>query len=104
MNLLASRILGTVRGLPPKVLTNQDLSRMVGTSDEWKVERTGVREGHNLEDGLAASDTATEEGRRAGAERPAWNHERRGRGRRGSRRGRRRRKGSGRLRTSPPRA
>ncbi|MEO5769743.1 MAG: beta-ketoacyl-ACP synthase III [Polyangia bacterium] len=65
MNPLASRILGTGRGVPPKVLTNQDLSRMVDTSDEWIVERTGIRERHILEDGLAASDLATEAGRRA---------------------------------------
>ncbi|MEP6652684.1 MAG: beta-ketoacyl-ACP synthase III [Myxococcales bacterium] len=65
MNPLASRILGTGRGVPPKVLTNQDLSRMVDTSDEWIVERTGIRERHILEEGLAASDLATEAGRRA---------------------------------------
>ena len=61
----SSRILGTGRGVPPKVLTNHDLSRMVDTSDEWIVERTGIRERHILEPGLAASDLATEAGRRA---------------------------------------
>ena len=33
-------------GVPPGVLTNVDLSRMLDTSDEWIVERTGIRERH----------------------------------------------------------
>ncbi|MES1204554.1 MAG: beta-ketoacyl-ACP synthase III [Pseudomonadota bacterium] len=61
----SSRILGTGRGVPPKVLTNHDLSRTVDTSDEWIVSRTGIRERHILEPGLAASDLATEAGRKA---------------------------------------
>ena len=61
----STRILGTGRGVPSKVLTNQDLSRMVDTSDEWIVERTGIRERHILEAPLAASDLAAEAGRNA---------------------------------------
>jgi 3-oxoacyl-[acyl-carrier-protein] synthase-3 len=60
-----SRIIGTGRAVPPKVLTNDDLSRMVETSDEWIVERTGIRERHILEPGLAASDLATQAAREA---------------------------------------
>jgi 3-oxoacyl-[acyl-carrier-protein] synthase III len=30
--------------VPPRVLTNHDLTRMLDTSDEWIVERTGIRE------------------------------------------------------------
>jgi len=45
-----SRITGTGSYLPPKVLTNQDLERMVDTSDEWIVERTGIRKRHVVED------------------------------------------------------
>ena len=40
----ATRILGTGHYLPPIVRTNADLERMVETSDEWIVERTGIRE------------------------------------------------------------
>jgi 3-oxoacyl-[acyl-carrier-protein] synthase III len=61
----ASRIAGTGRAVPPKVLTNEDLSRMVDTSDAWIVERTGIRERHILDPSLAASDLATEAGRQA---------------------------------------
>ena len=61
----SSRILGTGRGVPPKVLTNEDLARMVYTSNEWIVERTGIRERHILDPSLAASDLATEAGRNA---------------------------------------
>ena len=63
--MIRSRIVGTGRAVPPKVLTNDDLSRMVDTSDAWIVERTGIRERHILEPSLAASDLATEAGRKA---------------------------------------
>ncbi|MGA0204577.1 MAG: 3-oxoacyl-ACP synthase, partial [Ilumatobacteraceae bacterium] len=39
-------IIGWGSYLPPKVLTNHDLERMVDTSDEWIVERSGIRERH----------------------------------------------------------
>ena len=39
-----SKILGTGSYVPPKVRTNADLEKMVETSDEWIVERTGIRE------------------------------------------------------------
>lgn len=61
----SSRILGTGRGVPAKVLTNQELSRMVDTSDQWIVERTGIRQRHILEAPLSASDLAAEAGRNA---------------------------------------
>jgi 3-oxoacyl-[acyl-carrier-protein] synthase-3 len=46
--------------VPPKVLTNADLERMVETSDEWIMERTGIRERHLVEKGVASSDLAVE--------------------------------------------
>jgi 3-oxoacyl-[acyl-carrier-protein] synthase-3 len=46
-------------------MTNDDLAKMVDTSDSWIVERTGIRERHILEPGLAASDLATEAARNA---------------------------------------
>ena len=39
-----SRIAGTGRYLPARILTNADLEKMVDTSDEWIVSRTGIRE------------------------------------------------------------
>ncbi|MEC9368028.1 MAG: beta-ketoacyl-ACP synthase III, partial [Pseudomonadota bacterium] len=45
--------------LPERVLTNQDLSRMVDTSDEWILERTGIRERHIAADGELTSDLGT---------------------------------------------
>jgi len=48
-----SRIAGTGSYLPEKVLTNQDLEKMVDTSDEWIQTRTGIRERH------IAADTET---------------------------------------------
>jgi 3-oxoacyl-[acyl-carrier-protein] synthase-3 len=60
-----SRIVGTGRATPGKVLTNDDLSKMVATSDEWIRERTGIRERRILEDGRSTSDLAAEAGRNA---------------------------------------
>jgi 3-oxoacyl-[acyl-carrier-protein] synthase-3 len=63
--VITSRIIGTGRGVPPRVLTNADLMKMVETSDSWIVERTGIKERHILGDGLAASDLGTEAAREA---------------------------------------
>jgi 3-oxoacyl-[acyl-carrier-protein] synthase III len=46
--------------VPPRVLTNADLERMVDTNDEWIVQRTGIRERHIVEPGVATSDLAKE--------------------------------------------
>jgi 3-oxoacyl-[acyl-carrier-protein] synthase-3 len=48
---------------PPEVLTNQDLTRMVATSDEWIVERTGIRQRHIAPAHVATSDMAVEAAR-----------------------------------------
>ncbi len=65
-----SRILGTGSYLPPKRLTNADLAaelaqKGVETSDEWIVERTGIRARHFAAPEVACSDLATEAARRA---------------------------------------
>jgi len=65
-----SRILGTGSYLPPKRLTNADLAaelaqKGVETSDEWIVERTGIRARHFAAPEVASSDLATEAARRA---------------------------------------
>ncbi len=41
---LKARIIGTGSYVPSRVLTNQDLEKMVDTSDEWIVTRTGMKE------------------------------------------------------------
>ncbi len=46
--------------VPPQVLTNKDLEKMVDTSDQWIMERTGIRERHVLAKGLGVSDICTE--------------------------------------------
>ncbi len=46
--------------VPPRVLTNADLERMVDTNDEWILQRTGIRERHIVDPGTATSDLATE--------------------------------------------
>jgi 3-oxoacyl-[acyl-carrier-protein] synthase III len=51
--------------VPAKVLTNEDLSRMVDTSDEWIVTRTGIRTRHMTEDGESTAYLATEAAKRA---------------------------------------
>lgn len=50
---------------PPDVLTNADLERMVDTSDQWIMERTGIRERHIAPQGMATSDLAVEAAREA---------------------------------------
>src|SRR5262249_11201844 len=53
----------TIRSLatyvPPRVLTNADLERMVETNDEWILQRTGIRERHIVDPGVATSDLGT---------------------------------------------
>jgi len=46
--------------VPPRVLTNQELEKMVDTTTEWILERTGIHERHLVEPGIAASDLAVE--------------------------------------------
>ncbi len=46
--------------VPPRLLTNQDLEKMVDTTDQWILERTGIRERHLADKGVAASDLAVE--------------------------------------------
>jgi 3-oxoacyl-[acyl-carrier-protein] synthase-3 len=46
--------------VPPQVLTNQDLEKLVETNDQWIMERTGIKERHVLAKGLGVSDICTE--------------------------------------------
>ena len=58
-------ILGTGRCLPERVLTNQELERMVDTSDDWIVGRTGIRERRIVSDGQTTSGLAVHAARQA---------------------------------------
>ena len=55
--------------VPPRLLTNADLEEMVETSNDWIVERTGIRERHIVEKGMATSDLAVEAAKAALAQR-----------------------------------
>ena len=57
---IAAKITGVAGYVPPKVLTNADLEKMVDTNDEWIRTRTGIRERHIAGNGTATSDLATE--------------------------------------------
>jgi 3-oxoacyl-[acyl-carrier-protein] synthase III len=54
------RIAGLSTYVPPRILSNADLERMVETSDEWIQQRTGIRERHIVDNGMATSDMAKE--------------------------------------------
>jgi 3-oxoacyl-[acyl-carrier-protein] synthase-3 len=54
-----ARIVGTGAYLPKTVLTNAELAARVETSDEWIVERTGIRQRHIAAEGEVTSDLAT---------------------------------------------
>ena len=55
-----ARISSIAAYVPPRVLTNADLERMVDTSDEWIMQRVGIRERHVVDPGVATSDLAKE--------------------------------------------
>jgi len=57
---IAAKITGVAGYVPPKVLTNADLEKMVETNDEWIRTRTGIRERRIAEAGTASSHLATE--------------------------------------------
>jgi len=60
-----SVVLGVGSYLPKKVLTNDDLARIVDTSDEWIQQRTGIKERHIAADGELTSDLGTAAARAA---------------------------------------
>lgn len=51
-----NRIVGTGMGVPSRIVTNDDLAKMVDTSDEWIVSRTGIKERRIAEDHETTSD------------------------------------------------
>ena len=67
--LVRAKIAALGAYVPPRLLTNDDLEKLVETSNDWIVERTGIRERHVVDKGIATSDLATEAARRALAQR-----------------------------------
>ncbi|HEY8715214.1 MAG TPA: beta-ketoacyl-ACP synthase III [Candidatus Acidoferrum sp.] len=57
---IAAKITGVAGYVPPKVLSNADLEKMVATNDEWIRTRTGIRERHIVERGTPTSSLAVE--------------------------------------------
>ena len=60
-----SRIVGTGSYLPKRVVTNQDLAKLIETSDEWIRERTGIKRRHIAAEGETTSDMAVQAANRA---------------------------------------
>jgi 3-oxoacyl-[acyl-carrier-protein] synthase-3 len=60
-----ARIASLATYVPPRLLTNADLERMVETTDDWILQRTGIRERHIVDAGVGTSDLAAEASREA---------------------------------------
>lgn len=62
---MSIRIIGTGSYVPERILTNQDLEKMVETNDEWIVERTGISQRHIAREDETTCDMAEKAARRA---------------------------------------
>ncbi len=69
MNPYRAKITALGTYVPPRILSNADLEKMVETTDQWIMERTGIRERHLVDKGVATSDLAAEAARKALRER-----------------------------------
>ena len=65
MSVTRSAVTGAGSYLPENIVTNDDLAKFVDTSDEWIVERTGIRQRHKAADDQPTSDLATQAALRA---------------------------------------
>ena len=63
--MIRSRIVGTGSYLPPRVVTNDELSKKIDTTDAWIQERTGIKQRHVADEAQTSSDLALEASRRA---------------------------------------
>src|ERR1700743_2500979 len=59
-NLVRAKISALGTYVPPRLLTNADLEKMVETTNDWIIERTGIRQRHIVDKGVATSDLAIE--------------------------------------------
>jgi len=65
VSVIRSAVTGVGSYLPEQVVTNADLAKFVDTSDEWIVERTGIRQRHKARDDQPTSDLAVEAAKHA---------------------------------------
>jgi 3-oxoacyl-[acyl-carrier-protein] synthase-3 len=65
VSVIRSAVTGVGAFLPEKIVTNADLAKFVDTSDEWIVERTGIRQRHQAAPDQPTSDLAVEAAKRA---------------------------------------
>ena len=65
MNVRRVEIKSLATYVPPKLLTNADLEKLVDTTDEWILQRTGIRQRHIAEPGVGTSELAAEAAREA---------------------------------------
>ena len=65
MNVRRVEIKSLATYVPPRLMTNADLEKIVDTSDEWIVQRTGIRQRHIVDPGVATSDLAAEAAKEA---------------------------------------
>src|SRR5271156_1819952 len=57
---IAAKITAVAGYVPPRIVTNADLEKLVDTNDEWIRTRTGIRERHYVDPGIATSHLGTE--------------------------------------------
>jgi len=67
---IAAKITGVAGYVPPRILSNSELEKMVDTTNEWIMERVGIRERHIADKGVAASDLAVEAVKKLQAQHP----------------------------------
>jgi 3-oxoacyl-[acyl-carrier-protein] synthase-3 len=60
-----AKIVGTGRALPPRVVTNADIMKLMDTTEEWIVQRTGIRERRFVDPGTGTADLGTDAARAA---------------------------------------
>ncbi len=65
MNVRRVEIKSLATYVPPRLLTNADLEKTIDTTDEWIMQRTGIRQRHIVDPGVATSDLAAEAAKEA---------------------------------------
>ena len=65
MEMRRARITGTGMQVPPRVVTNQQLEKLIDTTDEWIQQRSGIRERHHVDAGTGPAELAEAASRRA---------------------------------------
>ena len=58
--MIRSKIIGIGHAVPDRVVTNADLEKLMETTDEWIVERSGIKERHHVDSDTSTSDLGVE--------------------------------------------